>query len=343
MPVPSVVEPDAADRLIDDVATPLVHGLPEGSPVAVVGSAALASRHPAASAHLDSLVDERASGRSCAPLGDAVRDARLVLLALPRSLDELDDTAAVIARHAHPDVVVAAGGRVKHMTLAQNDVLRRRFARLDVTHARQKARVLVARGALPASEPAPRLRHHEDLDLTVAAYGGAFAGATVDGGTRLLLSVVDRVATDARDVIDLACGTGAIATCLARARPAARIVASDASAIAVASARATIEANGLGDRVEVVRDVGLSSRPDASADLIALNPPFHRGAAVDASLASALAADAARVLRDGGELVCVYNSSLRYRPMLESVVGPTRQLARDPRFTVTASVRRPRR
>ncbi|MBO9556745.1 MAG: methyltransferase, partial [Cellulomonas sp.] len=38
------------------------------------------------------------------------------------------------------------------------------------------------------------------------------------------------------------------------------------------------------------------------------------------------------------ELWAVWNSHLRYRPVLERVVGPTRQVGRDPKFTVTASV-----
>jgi 16S rRNA (guanine1207-N2)-methyltransferase len=33
----------------------------------------------------------------------------------------------------------------------------------------------------------------------------------------------------------------------------------------------------------------------------------------------------------------VWNSHLGYRAALERVVGPTRQIARNPKFTVTAS------
>ena len=46
---------------------------------------------------------------------------------------------------------------------------------------------------------------------------------------------------------------------------------------------------------------------------------------------------AARVLRPGGELWTVWNSHLAYKPTLERIVGPTRQIARTPKFTVTAS------
>ena len=90
----------------------------------------------------------------------------------------------------------------------------------------------------------------------------------------------------------------------------------------------------------MVRDDAASSVPDASVDLVVCNPPFHLGAAVVTTAADRLFAAAARVLRPGGELWTVYNSALRYKPVLGRVVGPTRHVAQDPKFTVTVSTRR---
>ena len=85
---------------------------------------------------------------------------------------------------------------------------------------------------------------------------------------------------------------------------------------------------------------GLELLADASSRLVVLHPPFHSEAAQHTVIARALVRDAARVLAPGGELWCVWNSHLRYRPLLERAVGPTRQIARNAQFTVTASVRR---
>jgi 16S rRNA (guanine1207-N2)-methyltransferase len=92
--------------------------------------------------------------------------------------------------------------------------------------------------------------------------------------------------------------------------------------------------------VRVVRDDGLAGQPDASAELILLNPPFHVGATVHAGLAARLFEDAARVLAPGGELWTVFNSHLGYRPALTRILGPTRQVARNAKFTITVSTRR---
>jgi len=51
----------------------------------------------------------------------------------------------------------------------------------------------------------------------------------------------------------------------------------------------------------------------------------------------AMLAEMRRVLRPGGELRAVWNSHLDYRPALQRLVGSTRQVARTPKFTVTAS------
>lgn len=351
---PDLVAVDAADRLILDESAAARAALSDGQLVVIddaygaltLGSAAAGAR--GIRVHQDALTGERALAANAARADldaaftshgrDAtlLTDARVVLLRLPRSLRALRDIAGVIAAHAHPEVVVVAGGRLKHMTVAMNDVLRERFDRVDVSHARQKSRVLIARGPHDGADPQPE---HARVDgLEVRAFGGVFAGASIDIGTRLLLAHLP----EPRDgeAIDFACGTGVVAAALATRHPSLRVVARDQSAVAVTSARATAEANGVADRVEIVRDDLLSTRPDGSASFIALNPPFHSGAAITEGIAPGMFADAARVLRPGGELWTVFNSALQYRPALERLVGPTRQVARDRKFTVTASTRR---
>ena len=350
---------DAADRLILDEAAEAIDAAQR---LAVVGDAYGALTLGAAALHgstgirtfQDALSGERALAGNAARLGleaayapcglDAglLGDADVVLLRLPRSLDALDELAEAIARWSPPAVRVYAGGMVKHMTPAMNDVLRRHLGRLDVTHARQKARVLIA--AEPARTDTatwPRSRTDAATGLTVVAHGAAFAGAAVDVGTRFLLEVLDAARLGADAAIDLGCGTGVIAAWLARSRPALHVTATDQSWAAVASARATAAANGLAERIDVVREDALDDRPDASADLIVLNPPFHIGAAVHTGIAHRPFAAAGRALAPGGELWTVWNSHLRHRPHLERLVGPTRQVARNATFTVTASTRSP--
>lgn len=276
---------------------------------------------------------------------ELVTDARLVVMRLPRSLDQLAHWSALIAAHAHPSVQVFAGGRIKHMSHSMNDVMRQFFGSVKASLAVQKSRVLRAHD--PLVEPAelalqgwPQSKRYDMLDMTICAQPGVFAGVNFDIGTRALVDVLDQTPESATRIIDFGCGTGVLAASIARLRPNAQVIATDQSAIAVASAQATMQANGLAERVSVVRDDALQSQPDASADLILFNPPFHSGSAVHSDTSTRLFEDVARVLASGGELWVVANSHLGYRGTLERLVGPTREVHRTSKFTVTASTKR---
>lgn len=346
---------DATDRLLLEGAANI---LGPGSRPAVIGDrygaltlgAITAGAPTPVRVHQDLITGERALRRNARtvgigegfeqlPLGAALlADATVVLIQLPRSLAELEEIADAVARHAAPTVTVLAGGRVKHMSLGMNAVLARYFGEVQPQLARQKSRILIARKPLPvaAAAPFPVTAVNSALGLSVCARGAVFAGTDLDIGTRFLLEFLPQM-PDAAHAVDLGCGTGILAAMYARSRPGSRVTATDRSAAAADSARATAAANGLGSRIEVIQDDAMGSLPDGSADLILLNPPFHLESAVHAGAGIKLIEAAGRVLAPGGELWTVYNSHLQYRPALERLIGPTREIGRNSKFTVTAS------
>lgn len=361
---------DAADRLLLDEAAPFLENAGPGDVVVIgdnYGALTLGAidRFGLAGVrvHQDRVTGEHALDYNAEDLdiegyshhtldAELVRGARVVLLRLPRGLDALDEIAGIIARSAADDVVVFAGNRIKHLATAMNDVLKKHFGQLDVSLARQKARVLIARQPIRPVQPAvaasdasqvdntfPRREFNSELGIWVCAHGGAFAGTKLDIGTRFLLDNLDEANPAAKTAIDLGSGTGILATVLAGRRPDLRIIATDQSWAAVSSTEATVEANGVADRVSVLRDNGLYQQPDESADLILLNPPFHIEGTVHLGEALKLFEDAGRVLRPGGELWTVFNSHLGYRSTLSAVVGPTRQVARNAKFSVMVSTK----
>jgi 16S rRNA (guanine1207-N2)-methyltransferase len=305
--------------------------------------------------HQDPITGERALAQNAsgAGLADEFRQLPLapelfsgstvIIGQLPKSLDALREIAQLAAAHCAPGVTMFLGGRIKHMTRAMNDVLSDSFTDVRASLAQQKSRVLVASGPRPAvgdgARAYPLRQHHVDLDLWVCAHGAAFAGTKIDIGTRFLLDFVDRMYPAAGTAVDLGCGTGIIATALARARPPLSVLATDESAAAVSSALATVAANGLTGRVQVLRDDAMSTLADASVDLIVCNPPFHQGTSVSSGASLKLFRAAARVLKPGGQLWTVFNSPLPYHAQLTRTVGPTRVVGRNPKFTVTVSTK----
>lgn len=358
---PNLLAHDATDRLLLDTAGPDIRAHP--ADVVVIGDAygaltlGAAALHGAQDirTHQDPLSGELALHANAEVTGlrstytshglgaDLLSGARTVLMQLPRSLAALEEIAWTIARYADPGVTVFSGGRVKHMTPAMNTVLDRYFGSVTAGLARQKSRIITATEPCTTAPSGFPVGSRSDVGLAaplvLRAFGNTFGGAGLDPGTRFLLPFLTGART-AASAIDLGTGNGTIAAYLAIQSPAIRVIATDQSASAVASAAATAEANGVSNRVTVVRDDALSTVPIGSAELIVLNPPFHVGNTVHSGVALKLFAAAGRALANEGELWTVWNSHLRYKPALTRLVGPTREVARDPRFTVTVSVKR---
>src|ERR1035437_2785744 len=318
--------------------------------------------------HQDPITGEQALARNAIRAGDGLRTAlaggfghlpltpelftgaTVVIGQLPKSLDALREITQLAATNADAGVTMFLGGRIKHMTHAMNDVLNDSFTEVRASLAPQKSRELVASGRRPeatsgqgvggGSTPYPLRQHHLDLDVWVCAHGAAFAGTKIDIGTRFILEFLDRMQPDASTAVDLGCGTGVIATVLARARPRLRVLATAQPAGAVSSAMATVAANGLAGRVRVLRDDAMSTLADASVDLVVCNPPFHLGTSVHSGASVKLFQAAGRVLKPGGQLWTVFNSHLPYPSQLTRAVGRTRVVGRNTKFTVAVSTRR---
>lgn len=273
-------------------------------------------------------------------LQTALSGAIAVVMKLPRSLNELSEYVAAIARWAHPSVVVFAAGMVKHMTVRQNEIFARAFAEVSASRAQGKARVITARrlraDAAQSVGEFPLISIHSEVALTVAGYGAAFGAGKLDRGTALLAKEIHRLPSDGI-IMDLGCGTGVLTALAAREHPHARVIGTDRSLAAVASAKRTLELNGLD--ASITWDDAAGQTPSESIDAVLLNPPFHSGAAVHADAGRKLVIAAGRVLKPGGLLLTVFNSHLRYQRLLNTAVGSTQQLARDPKFTVTMSRR----
>ncbi|AJT41116.1 class I SAM-dependent methyltransferase [Psychromicrobium lacuslunae] len=350
---------DASDLLLIDEAEKY-SALVTAKQLVVIGdnygalSLALAARYnlPSIRVHQDLYTSELALQRNAQELGlgadfrqlplgaELLQGAKVIILQLPRSLAELEEIAQQIARYADAEAVLLAAGRLKHMSLAMNQVLAKYFKQVRAGLARQKSRLLTAeQPSLPEQFPAfPQQSYLAELELQLRVHGAVFAGVKLDIGTRYLLTHFSpELPENNITAVDLGCGSGVLAAVLARRQPRWRIIATDRSSAAVESARATAAANEL--TIEVLRDDAAASLPSASVDLIVLNPPFHAGSAVHSGVAHRLFEAASRLLKPNGQLWTVYNRHLAYRQALSKVIGRTELVAQNAKFVVTKSFR----
>ena len=264
----------------------------------------------------------------------------------PKATNALTETIAVLQPFVSTIIVI---GRSDAMSRGVNKELARGFGRVDVSPGVGKHRMII--GSRPLSSPSllefPRrgvISRRGVGEFEVRAHGACFSGTKSDEGSALLidslLGLLDDEAPES--VLDLGCGNGWLLTAATRASGANTGLGIDVSKAAVASARATAAANGVGVDI-ILGDAGDPEEPARAGlgefDLILLNPPFHQGTAIETETAAALMASAAEHLAPGGQVLTVFNSHLRYRGRLESMIGPSRQLVRNKKFTVISSRR----
>ena len=303
------------------------------------------------------------AGPGVTPLEQAAAEVEghlMVLMRLPKAVHALEDRARRLAEAVRGSgqngLEIVAGGRVKHMTRAQNEALGTLFDEVRASRGIGKSRALIAtdlreQAAAPAAAESSALLtvRGEPRELALRGIGAVFGGAGADAGSLLLLDALDRALTAGElgtaespvvAAADLGCGNGLMTAYLAAALPEASVLGSDVDADAVGSTCETLAVNTLArENVQVSWDDALSRLDAESLDLVLLNPPFHDGTTVDATLVQGLLDSAARVLRPGGQLWFVHNSHLRYRTEVERRVGDVEQRARDRRFTVLRATR----
>ncbi|MBK9711359.1 MAG: methyltransferase [Kouleothrix sp.] len=150
------------------------------------------------------------------------------------------------------------------------------------------------------------------LALRIHSLAGVFAYDRVDEGTRLLLEALE-LPPGAR-VLDIGCGYGMIGLLAARLG-ASQVDLVDANLLAVASAAENIKINGVAGARACAGD-GVPAGAAERYDVVATNPPFHLGKAVDYEVARAFIEGARQALKPGGRFYLVANQFIRYDQLL---------------------------
>ena len=137
-----------------------------------------------------------------------------------------------------------------------------------------------------------------DQNLHLVTRPGVFSHRELDNGARQLLDAVD--VFPSADILDIGCGSGAVAIGLASREPSARVHAVDSHARAVWCTRQAVALNGLTNVTVELNHTGEYGEP-ARFDMALANPPYY----ADFKIAELFIRAAMRSLRSGGRLVIV--------------------------------------
>ncbi|WED22274.1 16S rRNA (guanine(1207)-N(2))-methyltransferase RsmC [Vibrio sp. JC009] len=148
-------------------------------------------------------------------------------------------------------------------------------------------------------------------EITVKSLPGVFSHGEFDIGSQLL---VDSLPSLKGKVLDFGCGAGVLGAVMAVTNPGIELEMCDISALAIASSKQTLAANGANAKV-FASDVYSDTSKDY--DFIISNPPFHSGLDTSYSATETLLEKAPEYLNASGELYIVANSFLKYQPIIQ--------------------------
>ncbi len=164
-----------------------------------------------------------------------------------------------------------------------------------------------------------------DQRFSLSSAPGVFSADALDSGSRLLLEHLLAPGNDlglhrVSRIFDPGCGIGVLALTALQGCPGSTAVLADADHRAVVCAEGNAAGLGLAERCQVVWwDAPSEPPPLNRCDLVLLNPPFHRGTAVDLEPARAMFQAVDHVLAPGGTALIVANQTLPYERGLRAV------------------------
>ena len=153
-----------------------------------------------------------------------------------------------------------------------------------------------------------------DSTIQLITRPGVFSHRQLDSGTRQVLDAVD-VFPDAQ-LVDIGCGSGAIALALAARDPSAKIFAYDSNARAVWCTREGAKLNAF-DNIEVELNCTGEYGRENQFDMALANPPYF----ADFRIARLFIEAARRSLRPGGRLVLVTKQPRWYEEHLPEILN----------------------
>ncbi len=295
----------------------------------------------------------------CLPSIGSLPAAKTIVIRLTKNLSYLEHhLKSIISSPSFSNdeqvFKVIATGKTTLVTSAAIKLFEKYFSNVSTSLAKKKSRLIFAESPIvqkTTSDPVYSSTWPE-RDLTLNAYANVFSKDQIDIGGRFLVDHMPNLTAEPSNkdssytVMDVGCGNGLLGVAYlkeneekisSRFTPEQfKMVFADESIMAIESSRLNVNANTplLTNHCEFRLDDCLTQQPSASVDLILCNPPFHQQNAVTTHIAEQMIAQAAKALKNKGELYLVANRNLPYQHLLTRAFGEFYVVAKSEKFII---------
>jgi 16S rRNA (guanine1207-N2)-methyltransferase len=272
--------------------------------------------------------------------------ADIVLIKVPKSLAMLEDQLHRIRPSLSSSTIIIAAGMTKHIHLSTLDLFEKNIGPTTTSIAHKKSRLIFSKFDADLSVPEnpypgkykPGYKL-DDTDLEIINHAGVFARERLDIGTRLF---IENLPVDERykNIVDLGCGNGVLGLMAAIKNPAADLIFTDESYMAVESSISNfLSVFGETREAEFLQTDCLQGVADNSVSLILSNPPFHQNNAINDDVAWQMFTESRAALEDKGELWVIGNRHLGYHAKLKHLFGNCDVMASNKKFTLLKAIK----
>jgi 16S rRNA (guanine1207-N2)-methyltransferase len=260
-----------------------------------------------------------------------------VIIYMPREKEVLEMTLHLLAGQLkEPAQVVVVGANRSGVTSARSVLERHGGAARKSDAARHCSLIEGTLNPVPdRASSAADFEKHWAYDtgsgtLDIVSLPGVFSHGHLDDGTACLLQSIEL--PDGGRCLDVGAGAGVVGAAVAVRRPKMAVTMIEAHAAALYASRRTVAANAL-TNVEVLPSDYFSD-VDGEFNVIACNPPFHRGGETSYRAIDRLIAGSTAHLGAGGTLWLVANSFLPYQERLARAFGDVKAVYDDRSYRV---------
>ena len=258
-----------------------------------------------------------------------------VFIRLPKTLDFLRYFLAKIRPFLHDDSQLVIAAMVKSLPTTTWKLVEEILGETNTSLAKKKARLIFVKPQKYKDHTNfPTQFIQENTKNIIYNHANVFSKQSLDIGTRYLLQNLPAF-ENIQNIIDLGCGNGIVGLNLAHKYPGAKVIFTDESYMAVASAKLTVTKNtdSIHQHQFIVNNC-LDGFEASSVDLIVCNPPFHQSHSIGLHIALQMFQQSYKTLKTQGRFIVIANRHLPYYSHLKRIFGRVYNLASNNKFSI---------